>query len=713
MPVCRTVLSVGCQLAALFFLLPSAVLSRPRAAEQDTGRLYRLSPVSVIALRTPALLDIPYALSLPDTGSAPFRRSYGVEELLGFVPGVFVQSRSGSSDLRIVVRGFGARGAGDRSNNGTTRGIRILLDGVPLTEPDGRTALDLLEPAALSDGAILRSNATLLWGNASGGILAFRTLPRQLQQRLVLAASSGSFGYRKLFLQLVPPHSTGTLQALVSYTASRGWRQHSDAERLWAGLGLSSSLGPSTTLEWTVAATHNRFAIPGPLDWETFQQNPEAANPTYQSQQARRQNTLALLSLTLQTISGENQLLQLTLFTQPKFLVRSERGTYREFSRVHAGASALFYRSWAVRPLELTLTLGGDAALQDGPALFYRLTPSGGRDSTLLQNKREAALSAGSFLRLTAHVAHRLTLWAGTRLEWLQYRLIDALRPSLSAVHPFQQLLPSFGLSYRFSDAHSFSIHLSSGWEVPAYNEIDPPPTQSGQGINPELRAMESWTLELGSRHRFLPRGGILRAVETEITLFGIDSRNELVPYGNGRFYLNAARSRRFGMELRWSLALAGGLNLQQALTLASMRYRHYRIDSSYFGSPGTADFSGNAIPGVPAFVTSIRLQYTPSWLPAVAELEFHSVGRTYADDANTVPVPGYVLWNLALRWNQPWRAFGGEVIPWLSLQNLANRRYVGSLYINPDRDAQGRALFAEPGLPRSLVAGVQLRLGR
>ena len=47
------------------------------------------------------------------------------------IPGVIAQSRYGTSDVRLIIRGFGARGAGDRSNSGTSRGIRVLLDGFP------------------------------------------------------------------------------------------------------------------------------------------------------------------------------------------------------------------------------------------------------------------------------------------------------------------------------------------------------------------------------------------------------------------------------------------------------------------------------------------------------------------------------------------------------------------------------------------------------
>ncbi len=674
--------------------------------------VYRFPSVSVTALRSSELVAIPYALSLIDTTGAALRRSYGIEGMLAHIPGVFVQSRSGSSDLRIVVRGFGARGAGDRSNNGTTRGVRILLDGAPLTEPDGRTALDLLEPAVISQGVILRSNATLLWGNASGGILAFRTAPWS-SEHLLLAAASGSFGYRKFSLQLQPLDFPEPLRATVVYTASRGWRRHSDAERFWLGLQLGSQLDRATTLEWSAAFTRNRFSIPGPVAWETFLQTPEAANPTYESQHARRENTLAFLAATLRAMPTPQHLVSATFFAQPKFLIRSERGTYREFARFHTGASILFQTVWEHAPFSIEVTSGGDGALQDGPALFYRLTPSGGRDSTLLQNKREAALSAGAFLRLTARIHDRLILWAGTRLEWLQYRLIDALKPSLSAVHHFRQLLPSLGLSYRLSEHHSLYLHASSGWEVPAYNEIDPPPTQSGQGINTALQPMDSWTVEVGSRHRFEPAAGMVRAFELETALFAIDVRNELVPYGGGRFYLNAARSRRIGLELQWNATFPGGWGLQHSLWLASLRYVRYQIDSSVFGSPGQEDFSGNAVAGVPSATTSLRLHYAPEWLPVVAEVEFSYVGRMYADDANAVTVPDYALWNLAVRWNSRWRILGLQLIPWVSLQNLANRRYVGSVYVNPDRDAQGRALFAEAGLPRSLVAGIQVGAGK
>lgn len=680
------------------------------ALHADTLRLYPLQEIQIVAYRAPGEPSaLPYATTLRSAPEWATRRSYSVEELLQGIPGVFVQSRGGTSDLRIVVRGFGARGAGDRSNNGTMRGVRVLLDGVPLTEPDGRTALDLLEPLALQQAEIVRSNSALLWGNASGGVLSFRTFPLGLTDGAALRATLavGGFGYRRGALQVLP---IPTLALTATYARSDGWRRHSEGERLWLGSSLQTTLSPTLRAELALSATRNRFLIPGPLDWETFEQDPTAANATYAQQRARRENTLANISLTLLHTPAPTTQLSASAFVQPKFLVRSERGTYREFSRVQTGASLVAWHRTSWGQFHPSFAVGADYVVQDGPALFYRLAPDGGRDSVLRSNKREAAFNSGAFIRATLELEQRLWLWAGLRAEWLRYRLIDALTPSHSAVKDFQTWLPAIGVNVRLSNIHSLYAHASSGWEVPAYNEVDPPPTNASTGLNPELQPMSSWTWELGSRHSL--RVAPLRlAMQLELAFFHVLVRNELVPYSGGRFYVNAARSTRSGVEAALTALTDWGTALRLALTYGKYRYTQYRIDSSYFGSSGAEDFSGHAIAGVPELLWSAQLRLPlPANLPLQWELELQQTSSYYADDANTVTVPAALLLSTAVRATEGLRLGGVGLLPWVELRNVLNRRYVGSVYINPDRDARGRPLFAEPGMPRALNLGLQLR---
>ncbi|HSE52208.1 MAG TPA: Plug domain-containing protein, partial [Gemmatimonadales bacterium] len=131
--------------------------------------VFVLPGLSVTSTRHAASpLTLPFALSRIEARDWQGSRGYGLEGALAKVPGVLVQSRYGTSDIRLVIRGFGARGAGDRSNAGTSRGIRVLLDGFPETEPDGRTSFDGIDLASASAIEVIRSNASSLYGNAAG-----------------------------------------------------------------------------------------------------------------------------------------------------------------------------------------------------------------------------------------------------------------------------------------------------------------------------------------------------------------------------------------------------------------------------------------------------------------------------------------------------------------------------------------------------------------
>jgi iron complex outermembrane receptor protein len=166
-----------CAVCALFALATATAASaqKPDSATKDTAKL---PPVTVTATRTStSIFAVPLAVSIIEKSRYDGKRGYSLDDAVASVPGVLAQSRYGTSDLRLNIRGFGARGAGDRSNAGTSRGIRVLIDGIPETEPDGRTSFDLVDLAAAQGIEVVRSNASALWGNAGGGVVSIKTVP--------------------------------------------------------------------------------------------------------------------------------------------------------------------------------------------------------------------------------------------------------------------------------------------------------------------------------------------------------------------------------------------------------------------------------------------------------------------------------------------------------------------------------------------------------
>src|SRR5215207_1345588 len=194
-----------CCLLVSSFLASKATAQRP--ASRDSAQA--LPPVTVAATRSPGpILTTPLAVTRISSADLRSVSGFGLDEALARVPGVVAQSRYGTSDIRLMIRGFGARGAGDRSNSGTTRGVRILLDGFPETEPDGRTSLDQLDLATAEAVEVIRSNASSAWGNAAGGVVNVITVPSAAEPVVEVRPIYGEFGLRRYAARASTPIGT-------------------------------------------------------------------------------------------------------------------------------------------------------------------------------------------------------------------------------------------------------------------------------------------------------------------------------------------------------------------------------------------------------------------------------------------------------------------------------------------------------------------------
>lgn len=123
--------------AALTLSLLAA--SSPLLAEE----VAELDPLEITASRTRTdWLTAPVAVSAVETANRPGEQGLTLDTQLAQVPGTYVQSRYNfAQGMRIAIRGFGAR-----SSFGV-RGVRVLVDGVPLTMPDGQTEMDGVDTA--------------------------------------------------------------------------------------------------------------------------------------------------------------------------------------------------------------------------------------------------------------------------------------------------------------------------------------------------------------------------------------------------------------------------------------------------------------------------------------------------------------------------------------------------------------------------------------
>jgi iron complex outermembrane recepter protein len=698
---------------------------RERMKDADRDTLVYIDEVVVTATRTPTLLiEVPLAISVVDQKTVSTARGYGLDEVLGGVPGVLTQSRFGNQDVRLTIRGFGARGAGERSNAGTSRGVRVLSDGIPETEPDGRTSFDLVDLTGAGRIEVIRSNASAVWGNASGGVLNIRSNTFFEQPYSSVQSFFGSYGFRKYAVQAGAMLGDGKFYFSLSNTTFDGWREHSASTQTLMTSGLVAPVSAATTLGVHLAATSNLFRIPGPLTQVQFDTNPRQAQsdtadykPTYLERDERRFNRLGRLGVTVQHSFDNANTISAMAFVNPKYLQRSERNTFRDFTRYHVGGNLMFHTRTDVSPSVTSMFLAGvDEAYQDGAILFYSLE-NGQRGSRLLSDKREGANNLGGFFQEELMLGPSVSVIAGGRYDAVTYYAEDYLQPGFTDQKTFSRFTPKAGVTYRFSSFHSVYANLGGGVEVPAGNETDPPSTygqDTVRALNPLLEPITSTSIEVGTKQLLEPEA-FIRTMAYDIAAYWIETRNDIIPYRGGRFYFTAGKTRRWGLEGAAQVQFDHGLSVRAALTLSTSEYMQYSIDSVHYGRPGAVvDLSGNAMAGLPDIFWNLRVRYEPEYLRGVfGQGTLHTVGRYYADDGNILRVPSYTTLDVTLGCEG--LTLDGDRLTLsalLTVNNVTDTRYVASAFINPDIGrTSGLPVFLEPGLPRSMVASVTLGL--
>lgn len=705
--------------SVLLVALAVAPLRAQRAAADsaaDSART-RLSPMTIVARGSNrTAISVPLAITVLDRDRLHRTRGYGLDEALASVPGVLAQSRYGNSDVRIVIRGFGARGAGDRSNAGTSRGIRVLLDGFPETEPDGRTSFDGVDLGVAERIDVVRSNASALWGNAAGGLVAVSTEPSFARSNVEGEQALGTYGLARTILRAGSAAGAGRLFGSFANTTFDGYRKASGSRRGLLNLGYTAALADGTELSVFAMGSNNRFNIPGPLSRVQAETDPEQANATYASRRERRYNRLGRLGASVSHRLGDANEVRGMLYVNPKYLQRSERGTFRDFTRYHTGGNVTFQNRSALSPrVSSRFVAGSDVAYQDGAILFYSLSATGERGTTLRDNKREGAANFGAFASEELDIGDRWTASLGARYDDIRYIFRSFVTPKLNDQRSFSRVTPKLGLTYRRSSTHTFYANVGGGVEAPAGNETDPAGT-FGQdtivGINPLLEPIRSTTYEVGTKQILVEGTGLLQQLAYDVAVYQTGVTNEIVPYRGGRFYFTAGEARRRGVELGLNARAAGGVLFETALTLSDNTYRKYLVDSVHYDKAKAgvyADFSGNKVVGVPDVFGSVTVGIAPAALKGVAfRLVTQGFGKYFADDANTVVVPGYAIMNATISLDRPVPLGSVGLRGFLAINNLGDRSYLASAFLNPDVVNNVPIAF-EPGLRRNVVVSVSL----
>jgi iron complex outermembrane receptor protein len=562
-----------------------------------------------------------------------------IGERLHAVPSLFVSSQQNfTQDTRISIRGFGARAAFG------IRGIKILLDGIPITTPDGQTQMDHIPLSQLGTIEVLRGLSGGLYGNASGGVVLLKSKPITSQKNLSLTFAD--FASRTVMATFSDVSEQSRFRAIVEHKTQRGYRMWSAYENTLVSLSNAVALGnnKSLTLDYTFFNSPNAQDAGGLTLGEVTQNRRKArqANIDYSAGEKVMQHTLS---------------------------ARWKTGNW---------ASYVFYTH---RQLDacLPFTYGGQidlgrhyfglGAQQDGSKnnwkWHYGIESSAQLDArkrfknnlgikgvqTLHQNEHFYSLGSFGILEKQVGAWH---VRGALRVDIHQISLNDFVRAT-SDKSTLSALSPNIAFHREFSRFFSGYLRWGTGFETPSLNELSANPTGE-TGLNTALKPQQSEAVEIGFRFD-------KKIVHLGLTLFHTTTYNEIVPYEiavfpGQTFYANVGQTLRKGIELENRLALTP----QTTVTMAMSR-----------GSYTTN--TKKALPNVPQNQFSSGIQHRLK--KGVFILNLRHVGERFADNENAIRVPSF--WTSDVSFQRHWKGVRAT----FGVTNVANARYFDNIRSN------------------------------
>ena len=663
-----------------------------------------LDPIVTSATRDArSLSEVAAAVSVAETSSIRRGRTIGLHETLRMMPGLQVASRyGGMEDVRIGIRGSASRGGV------APRGVAVLLDGIPLTEPDGVARLDMIELAAARQVEVVRGPASALYAGSPGGVVNVVSCTGRDSRGISVRALRGAYGFRKYDGTAggVFAGGRGSAFAGASYTSADGYRTHSDGDILRGQAAFDYVPAPGT--RFVIEANGSRLdsRLPGAQTQPQFDTAANAASPAALMWGfGRGDNRYRGGARIEQAVGGgiasgyffyagrtldfpiANQIVDLNLH-------RVQGGMRLRVARV-AGAA-------------LDATIGVDYDNIFSPD--RRWVNDSGVHDTLSSEGYLSVPNLGAYSQVEWHASRTADVMVGLRYDRVTYRFDTYEPPDSSRQETFDHVSPRLSVAWRSDSATSLYASVGRGVEVPAIGELSAGP---GKPLLP-VRPKSLWNYEVGARR--IVGGRVL----LDGSVFYADVRGEFVPrtvLGMSRPE-NASRSRNIGVELGVNARLSDQVNLAATYTFLDLRLRDYT--SAVLNSTGrldSVDFGGKLLPAVPRHRLTVEARVNPLVaLDLGVQIEWQSVVYVETSNADAgiwyfqtvtggpvqqVPfraVPARALLHLNAAWQL------GSATLFGSVENLFGLKFAGSISSN---EPLGR--FYELGSPASISVGLRL----
>ena len=674
-----------------------------------------LPSVVVTATRTEqSAYDVPASVDVVEIDAQPGGAGVSLSGYLDLGPGVLARNRGNyAQDEQVSIRGFGAR-----STFGV-RGVRLYVDGIPATMPDGQGQVSHFNLDAAERIEVLRGPFSALYGNSSGGVIELFSADGSDPARIDLGLAGAGHGFGRASVNARGIAGAFDYNAAFTHFRTEGWRAHSAARRESGHAKLGWNFGDDARL--TVVA--NTLWLPEAQDplglsraqFDADPRQAAAVAEQYDTRKSVRQNQSGAIweqsfgaghGLRLLGYAGRRDIEQFLSVPRSAQANPLHAGGVIDLGSTYAGSDLrwTFKGELAGRPFEWAAGLAWDRQRQQRRGYENFVGDTLGVRGGLRRDEIDDVRNIDQYAQASWQFAEAWSLSAGLRHSDVRFdaadRYVTGANPDDSGRVVHRATTPVAGLLWRaHAHAHLYASY-GHGFETPTFNELGYR-ADGGAGLAFDLDPARSRNAELGIKLR------PAQDIEANLAVFQIDTRDELgvaSSAGGRTTYRNIGAARRRGVEAALSMRPARDWQLQLAYTRLDARFR-----TAFLGCAGTPCTTpdipiaaGTRIPGIPASTLSAALRWggASGWR---ASLLGERVGAVMVNDRGSDAAPAYAVFAAEVGYR--FTPASGSLRTFARVDNLFDRRHAGSVIVN---DANGR--WFEPAPGRTLMLGLEWR---
>ena len=695
------------RIVCFFLITLSCSLVQARATTGDTLEYRYPTEIIVTAPRlTMPLKELPFAASVVGNDVLnTMPRAVSADEALKLVPGVKVDNQSDAERVHLSIRGQGIL-----TERGI-RGIKILLDGIPMNDPTG-FAPDFYDVdfAGVDHIEVLRGPAASLYGgSASGGIVNIMThSPGNTPLYGDAQASYGSHNFWKGFGQFGGDVDKVNYNVSFSRSMGDGYRQHS---AFWA----NNVYGKAT---YTPAEGVNIIPI---FEYvHVYHQNPEGISLAYYQLDPTLPNDASIpLNEFLETERTTNGLrghfalssqheLDVTAFVKRTLFTESSNGVYNYRTFLAPGASVEYDYSMGEPSGAVNNRIGVGVDMQ-WQNVDQHLDDRRAVPDTLLSNERIKQRGAGIFLIDKLSIGKSWSVVASLRYDDIHNELDDFYfkdGADNSGAADFSKVTARIGATYTLIPEANLFASWGQGFLPPATEELLLNPDNAGLGgFNTHLTSATSQGIEAGSR------GTVSAELSYDVTMFYLGTDNDfdryrLPAWPQLTFYRNSGGTHRFGLEFYGRYSPIHELDVQVAYTYSNFKYTSDSPTRIAMDDTTIVKYvkAGNFLPNSPQHQVYVDAQY--HIVPRFSlGFSVEALSKAFIDgaDIDAEAVQGYALFHARAVYT--WQLGGvlGELS--VNARNIGNTKYVA--FSEPDPGGNSY----QPGPAREFFVGLKIHM--